>query len=866
MLASMMAASTCALADLVGGQLLTGSASITQSSSGVTTITQTSQSLGLAWKRFDINTNQTVQFIQPNSSSLAVNYINDTNGTRILGNLNANGQIWLINPNGVFFGKGAQINVGSILASALNPLSDEKDKTQIFGNGGTGSIINQGVIHAADNGYVALLGNKVSNQGIITAKLGTVALGAGSQVRLTFDNNQLYGLIIDQSTLNSLAENKQLIQADGGMVLMSAGAKDSLLASMVNNTGIIEAKTINNKNGKIILTGGMLAGTTNVAGTLDASAPTSGDGGFIETSAAHVRVADTAKVTTTANVGRTGTWLIDPLNFTVAASGGDMTGAAVSSALANNNFQIQSNSGASGSTGDININDVISWSTNNTLTLTAQNNININSSIISSGAGGKLALEYGQAHVASGNASTYNVKAPINLHAGNNFSTKLGSDGSVNQFQVITSLGSEGSTTGIDLQGVNGNLSGNYALGANIDASNAASWNGGAGFDPIGTIGNPYGGIFDGLGHTISNLQINRPNNGYIGLFGSAINATIQNIGVSSGTVIGYFHVAGLLGFAQNTVVKKSFSNANVFANGTDVGGLVGKSVSITIADSYSTGNVTAQGEVGGLVGDSTANSSITGSYATGNVTGTGGTVVSVGGLVGTNQGNSSISNSFATGAVNGVNQAGGLVGENNSSSIINSYSTGSVSGVNASVGGLVGENSGTVTGSFWNQQSSGNNNAVGTGSTGGIVGVNNAQMKMLATYSLAQWDISNSASSNSVWFINEGVTGPLLRSLTTIAPSNNTIDVPSLISIVFGNPIYQSATDSQQSSESGTLPSHFFNMQSCDCDASNAYIAILAEYGQDHQSGYPFLEDEGGGLKLPVNIISTAHEMSDAE
>ena len=115
---------------------------------------------------------------------------------------------------------------------------------------------------------------------------------------------------IDQSVLNTLVENGGLIRADGGMVLMNAGAKDALLASVVNNTGVIEAHTVKEHNGTIIL-GGMTAGTVNVSGTLDASAPNGGNGGFIETSAAHVKIADDVKITTAAPEGNVGTWLIE---------------------------------------------------------------------------------------------------------------------------------------------------------------------------------------------------------------------------------------------------------------------------------------------------------------------------------------------------------------------------------------------------------------------------------------------------------------------------------------------------------------------------------------------------------------------------
>src|SRR5690606_11059067 len=174
-----------------------------------------------------------------------------------------------------------------------------------------GSVVNHGAISAADGGYVALLGNQVSNQGTISAPLGSVALGGGNTVTLTFADNSLLAMQVDSSVLNSLADNGGLLSADGGRVLMSAGARDSVLASVVNNSGVIEAHTVENRDGTIVLLGGMRAGTTRVSGTLDASAPTGGDGGFIETSAAHIKIEDSARITTAAAHGNTGEWLID---------------------------------------------------------------------------------------------------------------------------------------------------------------------------------------------------------------------------------------------------------------------------------------------------------------------------------------------------------------------------------------------------------------------------------------------------------------------------------------------------------------------------------------------------------------------------
>src|SRR5262249_45118650 len=162
------------------------------------------------------------------------------------------------------------------------------------------SIVNQGKIRANGGGCVALLGKTVSNDGIIAANLGTVAMSSGDKITLNFGGNSLVDVTIDKGTLNALVENKRAIRADGGQVIMTAKAADQLLSAQFNNSGIVQARTM------AALTGGsgkqgtvrlgkikMIAdgGTTNVSGKLDASAPKGGDGGFIETSGNRLKVA-----------------------------------------------------------------------------------------------------------------------------------------------------------------------------------------------------------------------------------------------------------------------------------------------------------------------------------------------------------------------------------------------------------------------------------------------------------------------------------------------------------------------------------------------------------------------------------------------
>ena len=367
-----------------GGVVAAGAAGIASTAS-TTTITQSTHNAAINWQSFGIAAGQTVQFLQPNSSSVALNRVVGANPSAIFGNLSANGQVFLVNPGGVLFGSGASVNVGGLVASTLN-ITDANFMAgrYIFSNPGSGTVVNQGAINA-DGGYVALLGTNVSNQGTISARMGSVVLAAGNGVTLDLVGDKLLNVTVDQGAVNALVENGGLIQADGGLVLLTAQGAGNLLGTVVNNTGVIRAQTLSNINGTIKLLADMDSGAVNVGGTLDASAPNGGNGGFIETSAAHVNVQDTARITTASALGQTGNWLIDPQDF-IIGPGGNISGATLSAQLVTNNITITSPAGAGN--GDIFVNDAVSWtssSTPTTLSLFAARDTNINAAVTAVG-------------------------------------------------------------------------------------------------------------------------------------------------------------------------------------------------------------------------------------------------------------------------------------------------------------------------------------------------------------------------------------------------------------------------------------------------------------------------------------------------
>ena len=349
-----------------GGQIVAGQGNVSQAGNALT-VNQNSPRMIANWSSFNIGQNAGVQFVQPNASSVALNRIQGQSPSQIFGSLKANGQVFLINPAGITFGSSAQVDVGGLVAASLN-LSNESflsGNYRFENTGNAGAVLNQGQLRTNNGGYIAFLAPVVSNKGSITAQEGTVALAAADKIALDFHGDRLITYTLTQGSVDALAANEGLIKADGGMVMMTAKAAHELTSAVVNNTGTIEARTLKNQAGKILLLSDMEHGETLVGGKLDASAPNGGDGGFIETSAARVMVKDDVKITTLATQGKTGEWLIDPVDITIADFAGNISGSAIASALLSSDVTLDTAgagnctgapcSGLAGSNGDITI-------------------------------------------------------------------------------------------------------------------------------------------------------------------------------------------------------------------------------------------------------------------------------------------------------------------------------------------------------------------------------------------------------------------------------------------------------------------------------------------------------------------------------
>jgi hypothetical protein len=286
-----------------------------------------------------------------------------------------------------------------------------------------------------------------------------------------------------------------------------------------------------------------------------------------------------------------------------------------------------------------------------------------------------------------------------------------------------------------DLDAIRDNPYGSHTLMNDLDSTTpgyeelaSQTADEGKGWQPIGTWSlSAFTGAFDGQGHEIRDLFINRPNQSPVGLFGyTGEEGSIKDTNMVDVTVTGYYYVGGLVGF-NNGIVTNSYSTGNVSGTVGMVGGLVGKNTG-TVNNSYSTTGVSGVVNTGGLVGD--------------NWRGT-------------------VSNSYSTGSVIGSSCVGGLVAYSNNGTVSNSYSTGSVTGYE-DVGGMVGRNyEGTASNSFWNTETSGQ--ATSDGGTGKTT----AEMRDLVTFSGAGWNICTvapgSTNSTCTWNIVNGVTYPFL-------------------------------------------------------------------------------------------------------
>src|SRR4051794_34846930 len=258
-----------ALAGPNGGVVVGGSATINHQGTANVTINQFSDKAIINWNLFNIGVGEKTTFIQPSANAIALNRIVGKQGpSEILGTLEANGKVFVVNPDGIIFGAGAVITTAGFLATT----SDIRNQDCMAGRFNfnipgrpDASIVNMGTITATNGGFAALVAPGVRNSGTITATLGTVTLASGNTFNLDFYGDRLVQLgvgdeiashvkdVATGQTLKSLVTNEGTLKANGGRVELTAAAARQVVDSVINTSGVVEANSIGTKGGQIVL-------------------------------------------------------------------------------------------------------------------------------------------------------------------------------------------------------------------------------------------------------------------------------------------------------------------------------------------------------------------------------------------------------------------------------------------------------------------------------------------------------------------------------------------------------------------------------------------------------------------------------------
>jgi filamentous hemagglutinin family protein len=300
----------------MGGQVVVGQAGIT-ASANTTAIAQTSQRAAINWTSFDVGSQQSVTFVQPSASAIALNRVTGPDPSRIAGKITANGQVALVNQSGVVFYKGSQVNVSTLIVSAAG-ITDKNFAAgkMVFDQPArpNARIENRGDITVKETGLAALVAPQVVNSGTITAKLGHVVLAGATTHTVDLYGDGLLSIDVtgqvkqapvgpDGKQATALVTNTGMIAADGGTITLTAQAADGIVQTLVSAGGKLRANSVGDRTGTIQVAG--IGGSVTVEGSVAAEGVAAGTrGGQIELVASNaVRVASGATVSTSGRAG-----------------------------------------------------------------------------------------------------------------------------------------------------------------------------------------------------------------------------------------------------------------------------------------------------------------------------------------------------------------------------------------------------------------------------------------------------------------------------------------------------------------------------------------------------------------------------------
>ena len=268
-----------ALAGPQGEQVAAGIVNVTRPNAQTTRVQQGSEKAIVNWHSFSVGGQEYVQFVQPGSTAAILNRVVGGQESQILGQISANGRVFLVNPQGVYFGPGAKVDAAGLTASTLD-IGDQDFMAGRYvfakqAGAGDAEVRNAGEIEADQ--YAVLIGDRVANEGVVEARLGTVALASGSRVSLQLDETGLVNFAVDEATLAAQAgvTNTGELLAQGGRVLMTAKVASDLVATAVNNAGVVRATGIDEDDGGAIVLRGVGGDVVN-SGIVDASGANGG--------------------------------------------------------------------------------------------------------------------------------------------------------------------------------------------------------------------------------------------------------------------------------------------------------------------------------------------------------------------------------------------------------------------------------------------------------------------------------------------------------------------------------------------------------------------------------------------------------------
>ena len=730
-----------------GGIVTGGRATITTTQPGTMQINQTSHNAIINWQQFNIQKNESVNFNQPSHSSIILNRVNPQNGpSSIYGVMTANGQVWLINPAGIWFAPGSHVDVAGLLATTAG-ISDQDFMRHYYhflqSPDWNGSVINEGTIKIAEAGLAALVGNGVVNNGYIEANLGTVILAAGSEYTVNFSGNELIAFTVGKDVMHPAVDqngkvlpyavsNSGVLMANGGKVLMTAHTASDILNHSINMSGVAIANSVGSKNGEIIFSSDN--GTTNVSGKVyatgknageaggtvkilgnvvtlgdeaivDASGRTGGgeifvggnahgagpeqnatitsvganvllladatstgnggkiivwsndttrvygtlsargginggSGGWIETSSANQLDVNGISVNTSAPLGATGTWLLDPTNIYIAQNqtnattagmqGSDnsaSTGSGVNpetfqasgsvqdsllltgtlgTALGTTNVVVSTSNLNGTGTGNITVVDPISWSSAKTLTLTAASDIAINNTITTGATGSSLILNalgnVTQTAAIGGSGSVVQEgTGTVTLSQSNTYSGGTSVTAGTLSVTNTNGLGAAGTIAVSGSGALNINFS--SSNGGTLVNSNAMTLSNTATLSDLETTNNAdivNNAIILSAGSSPTISSTSSTANGTFTLGGNISNSTAALDFAGTGNI----SESGIIGHGSGTLTMSgtgtlTLSGANTYTGGTviDSGIIVGASAA---AKAFGTNSITLGNSLGG--------------------------------------------------------------------------------------------------------------------------------------------------------------------------------------------------------------------------------------------------------------------------